>query len=240
MHKFSKILRENRFKRGSIDFDLPECVINIDEEGRVTEVLPYKRNDAHKIIEEFMLAANETVAEEFYWAQIPFVYRVHEEPDEEKIDTLREFVKGYGYDLRVKEEIHGTTLQKLLDAVEGSEEEVIIRNLTLRSMKQARYSTDNIGHFGLASRYYCHFTSPIRRYPDLQIHRIIKEYLHGLSEKRLKHYENILPEVASRCSITERRAETAERETDKMKKAEYMAGFIGEGFTGGMYLVWRV
>ena len=232
MAELSAIIRKRRNERGSIDFDLPECKIELDEKGFVTNIKPYERNTATKIIEDFMLAANETVAEEFFWQELPFVYRVHEEPDEEKMETLREFVKNFGHRLHIRNEVHSKEIQKLLCEIEGTEEEAIISRLTLRSMKQARYSTECTGHFGLASKYYCHFTSPIRRYPDLQIHRIIKEYLHGTLNDRMNHYNEILPDIAARCSKTERRAEEAERETDKMKKAEYMKGFIGQSFTG--------
>ena len=232
MAELSSIIRKKRSERGSIDFDLPECKIELDAAGHVTDIHPYERNTATKIIEDFMLAANETVAEEFYWMEMPFVYRVHEEPDEERMESLREFVRNFGHRLHIGNEIHSKEIQKLLIGIEGTEEEPIISRLTLRSMKQARYSTECIGHFGLASRYYCHFTSPIRRYPDLQIHRIIKEYLHGTLNNRLNHYNEILPDIAARCSKTERRADEAERETDKMKKAEYMQGFIGRDFEG--------
>ena len=232
MLELSTILRERRSERGSIDFDLPECKIELDEKGNVTDIKPYERNAATKLIEDFMLAANETVAEDSYWMSLPFVYRVHEEPDEEKMQTLREFVRNFGHRFRVGNEIHSKDLQKLLIQIEGTEEEPLISRLTLRSMKQARYSTECLGHFGLASQYYCHFTSPIRRYPDLQIHRILKEYIHGTINDRSEHYNSILDDVAARCSRTERRADEAERETDKMKKAEYMEGFIGKIFTG--------
>lgn len=232
MLELSTIIRERRNERGSIDFDLPECKIELDKDGNVTNIKPYDRNAATKLIEDFMLAANETVAEDSFWMSLPFVYRVHEEPDEEKMQTLREFVKNFGHRFRVGNEIHSKDLQKLLIQIEGTEEEPLISRLTLRSMKQARYSTECIGHFGLASKYYCHFTSPIRRYPDLQIHRILKDYLHGTVNERAEHYNAFLDDVAARCSRTERRADEAERETDKMKKAEYMSGFIGEIFEG--------
>ena len=232
MLELSKKIRALREERGSIDFDLAESQIVIDDGGHIIDIKPHERNDATKIIEDFMLAANETVAEEFYWMELPFVYRTHEEPDVEKIETLREFVKNFGYSFHIGERIYGTDLQKLLKKTEGQEDEALIRKLTLRSMKQARYSTECTGHFGLCARYYCHFTSPIRRYPDLQIHRIIKEYLHGTINGRISHYEEILPGIAANSSRTERRAEEAERETEKMKKAEYMHRFIGEEFTG--------
>ncbi len=232
MLELSRKIRALREERGSIDFDLAESQLVIDEKGKIIDIKPHERNDATKLIEDFMLAANETVAETFYWMELPFVYRTHEEPDIEKIETLREFVKNFGYNFHIGERIYGTDLQKLLKMTEGKEDEALIRKLTLRSMKQARYSVECTGHFGLCARYYCHFTSPIRRYPDLQIHRIIKEYLHGTINGRISHYDEILPGIAASSSRTERRAEEAERETEKMKKAEYMRRFIGESFTG--------
>jgi ribonuclease R len=234
MLELSKILREKRHKRGSIDFDFQESKILLDEKGKPVDIKPYDRNCATKIIEDFMLLANETVAEDFFWQELPFVYRTHEVPDMEKIQKLGIFINNFGYSMHVsQDEIHPKELQKLLEKIEGTPEEAVISRLTLRSMKQAKYTTENTGHFGLSAKYYCHFTSPIRRYPDLQIHRIIKENIHtGLSEKRIRHYEAILPEVAVQSSMMERRAEEAERETDKMKKAEYMRGFLGEEFDG--------
>lgn len=233
MYELSGILRERRSDRGSIDFDFPECKIILNDKGKVVDIKPYERNEATMLIEDFMLAANETVAEEFFWLETPFVYRNHEEPDEEKIESLRVFIKNFGYNLHVGNEFHGKELQKLLISLEGSPWESLISRVTLRSMKQARYSTECLGHFGLASKYYCHFTSPIRRYPDLQIHRIIKEHIHNkLDFSRVSHYNEILPDVTAKCSMTERRAEEAERETDKMKKVEYMKRFVGEVFEG--------
>ena len=179
-----------------------------------------------------MLAANETVAQHFYWQEMPFVYRVHDVPDAERIQKLSAFINNFGYYMKSigragskvsSEEIHPKEIQKLLDKIAGTPEEAMISRLALRSMKQAKYSTESTGHFGLACQYYCHFTSPIRRYPDLQIHRIIKEQLRGrLKEERVAHYKDILPEVAKHSSEMERRADEAERETDKLKKVEYM------------------
>lgn len=234
MLELSKILREKRHKRGSIDFDFPESKIILDEKGKPIDVKPYDRNCATKIIEDFMLLANETVAEDFFWQELPFLYRTHEVPDKEKIQKLAIFINNFGYSMHIsQEEIHPKELQKLLEKIEGTKEEAVISRLMLRSMKQARYTTENNGHFGLSSKYYCHFTSPIRRYPDLQIHRIIKENIHtGLSAKRIQHYETILPQAAIQSSVTERRAEEAERETNKMKKAEYMQKFLWKEFDG--------
>ena len=234
MKEVSDILREQRRKRGAIDFDFPESKIILDAQGKPLDIKPYERNGATKIIEDFMLAANETVAEDYYWQSLPFLYRTHDNPDPEKMKQLGTFIHNFGYFIKMqKGEIHPKELQKLLDKIEGTPEEVLLSRLTLRSMKQAKYTTLCSGHFGLAARYYTHFTSPIRRYPDLQIHRIIKESLKGgLKEKRISHYDSLLPGVALQTSALERRAEEAERETDKLKKCEYMSQFIGQEFGG--------
>ena len=188
MQELSTILRERRGKRGSIDFDFPETKIELDEKGKPINIKPYERNSATKIIEDFMLLANETVAEEYFWREVPFLYRTHEVPDEEKIKKLSTFINNFGYHIHVHDEVKPKEIQKLLSQVEGTPEEALISRLTLRSMCQAKYTTDNTGHFGLAAKYYTHFTSPIRRYPDLQIHRIIKENLRGrLNENRIEH-----------------------------------------------------
>ena len=234
MEELAGILRRKRKKRGSIDFDFPETKIKLDKEGHPVEIQPYERNVATKIIEDFMLIANETVAEDFFWQQMPFVYRTHDNPDSEKIQKLSAFINNFGYSIHIgQDEIHPKELQKLLQKIEGTPEELLISRLTLRSMKQAKYGVISTGHFGLAARYYCHFTSPIRRYPDLQIHRIIKDCLRGrMKESRIAHYDKILPQVAKHSSETERRAEEAERETEKLKKAEYMSKRIGKVFEG--------
>lgn len=233
MKELSDLIRERRGRRGSIDFDFPETKILLDENGKPVEIRPYERNDATKIIEDFMLMANETVAEEYFWRELPFLYRTHEVPDEEKIRKLSTFINNFGYHIHVRNEVKPKEIQKLLGKVEGTPEEDLISRLALRSMKRARYTTENTGHFGLAAKYYTHFTSPIRRYPDLQIHRIIKENLRGrLNENRISHYEEILSEVARKCSERERSAEEAEREVTKMKKAEYMRARIGEEYDG--------
>lgn len=224
MQELSTILRERRGKRGSIDFDFPETKIELDEKGKPINIKPYERNSATKIIEDFMLLANETVAEEYFWREVPFLYRTHEVPDEEKIKKLSTFINNFGYHIHVHDEVKPKEIQKLLSQVEGTPEEALISRLTLRSMCQAKYTTDNTGHFGLAAKYYTHFTSPIRRYPDLQIHRIIKENLRGrLNENRIEHYDKILPEVAKQCSDRERLAEETEREVVKMKKQSICA-----------------
>lgn len=234
MQELADILREKRRQRGSIDFDFPESKILLDERGKPIEVKAYERNKATKIIEDFMLIANETIAEDFFWQEVPFVYRTHENPDPEKIQKLGIFINNFGYSIKVgQEEIHPKEIQKLMSKIENTPEEALISRLALRSMKQAKYTVTNDGHFGLATKYYCHFTSPIRRYPDLQIHRIIKENIRkGLNEKRVSHYDKILPDVAMQSSKMERRADEAEREVEKMKKAEYMKQFIGDSFEG--------
>lgn len=242
MAELSGLLRARRMKRGAIDFDFPESKIILDAQGHPTEIKPYERTAAHMIIEDFMLAANETVAQHFYWLEAPFVYRVHDKPDAEKIQKLNVFINNLGYYMKAvgrkgkkvsDGEVHPGEIQKLLHRIAGTPEEALVSRLTLRSMKQAHYSTESTGHFGLASRFYCHFTSPIRRYPDLQIHRIIKEQLRGrLTPERMAHYREILDEVAKQSSDTERRAQEAERETDKLKKAEYMQERIGQEFDG--------
>ena len=235
MYEVAAILRKRRFKRGSVDFDFPESKIILDSKGKPLEIKEYERNNAHRIIEEFMLAANQTVAEEYFWQELPFVYRVHDTPDSEKILQLGIFINNFGYTLKTgaNDEIHPKEIQKLLNNVKGKPEEALISKLALRSMRQAKYAINCGGHFGLAMKYYCHFTSPIRRYPDLQIHRIIKENIHGrLEGGRISHYNKILPEVAEASSMLERRADDSEREVEKLKKAEYMEQFIGESFEG--------
>lgn len=234
MKELSAILREKRHKRGAVDFDFPETKVILDEAGHPVELKAYERNTATKLIEDFMLAANETVAEDFFWREIPFVYRIHEAPDEEKIRKLAVFLHNFGYTMHIgTNTVHPKEIQKLLSKVEGKPEEPMIARLALRSMKQAKYTPENEGHFGLATTYYTHFTSPIRRYPDLQIHRIIKETLRGrMNEARIRHYQSILEEVTKHASETERRADEAERETIKLKKVQYMKSYIGEEYEG--------
>ncbi|RGV98392.1 ribonuclease R [Ruminococcus sp. AF14-10] len=234
MAKLSAILRESRKKRGSIDFDFPETKVILDENGKPVELKAYDRNVATKLIEDFMLLANETVAEEYFWREVPFVYRNHEAPDEEKIKSLSTFINNFGFHIHVgNQEVKPKEVQKLLAKIEDTPQEAMICRLALRSMKRAGYTPENLGHFGLAAKYYTHFTSPIRRYPDLQIHRIIKDVLRGrMKEEKAAHYEAILSEVTKHASETERRADEAERETIKLKKTEYMQQHLGEVYEG--------
>lgn len=234
MEQLASVLRAKRKKRGSIDFDFPETKVVLDEKGFPVEIRPYERNVATKLIEDFMLIANETVAEDNFWQELPFVYRTHEKPDPDRIKKLSAFINNFGYAIHTDGgELYPKELQKLLEAIADTPQETLISRLTLRSMKQAKYTPECSGHFGLAAKYYCHFTSPIRRYPDLQIHRIIKDRLRGrMDERKKEHYEKILPEVAGQSSERERRAEEAERETVKLKKVQYMSAHIGERFTG--------
>lgn len=233
MEELCKILYKKRINRGAIDFDFEECKIILDEEGKPAEIKPYEREIGNRIIEEFMLVCNETIAEYMFWANIPFVYRIHEEPDSEKLQHFNEFVYNLGYSIKYSKEIHPKALQEVVEKVKGKKEETVINTLLLRSLKQAKYSPECVGHFGLAARYYCHFTSPIRRYPDLIIHRIIKEYIKGrTTEKRIKKLEGEVAYASVQSSEMERLAEEAEREVDDLKKAEYMSERIGEVYDG--------
>ena len=234
MYHLSLLIRDKRRQRGSIDFDFQESKIILDDKGHPIDIKPYERNAATRLIEDFMLMANETVAEHFYWMELPFVYRTHENPDPERISKLASFINNYGYHIRTsQDEIHPKEIQKLLAKIQDTPEADMISRIALRSMKQAKYTTECTGHFGLACQYYCHFTSPIRRYPDLQIHRIIKDQIRGrMKKEKISHYEAILANVADHSSKMERRADEAERETDKLKKAQYMEDHIGETFTG--------
>ncbi len=234
MAHVSSVLREKRRRRGGIDFEFPETKVKLNALGKAVDILPYERNTATKLIEDFMLLANETVAEHFFWQELPFVYRTHEKPDQEKMTQLGIFIRNFGYYFKAGNgEVHPKELQKLLDKISGTKEEALLSRLTLRSMKRAQYTTECTGHFGLAAKYYCHFTSPIRRYPDLQIHRIIKDSIRGrLNDRKIAHYEKILPEVSMQSSKMERRADEAERDTVKLKKAEYMKEHLGEIYEG--------
>lgn len=235
MKELSGILRNSRHHRGSIDFDFPESKIILNAAGKAIDVKPYEANVATRIIEDFMLMANETVAQEYCTEEIPFVYRTHDNPDPEKVESLLTLLHNQGVKIqKAREEITPKEIQQIIESIEGLPNEAMISRLVLRSMKQAKYTTECSGHFGLAAKYYCHFTSPIRRYPDLQIHRIIKDNLRGrlMREGRTEHYAEILDEVARQSSVCERRADEAERESDKLKKAEYMSYHLGEEFEG--------
>ena len=235
MRELSRLLRHKRVERGGLDFDFPESKIIFNEKGQIAEIRSVIREESHKIIEDFMLAANETVAEEYYWRDIPFLYRVHERPDFDKWQELSRILSNFSILLRAKDpdSIRPKALQGILETIKGKEEEMMLSNLILRYLKQAKYSVECGEHFGLASKYYTHFTSPIRRYPDLQIHRIIKENLFSQeNEKRFAHYSRILPDVAMQSSLRERRADEAERDCMKLKKCQYMKNFLGESFPG--------
>ncbi len=232
MEELCNILREKRMRRGAIDFNFEESKIILNDLGKPVDIKPYDRAIANRIIEEFMLVCNETIAEHMYWTNLPFVYRIHEDPDEEKLEKFKEFVYNLGYVVRWGQEAHPRALQDILDKVKGKKEETVVSTLLLRSMMQAKYSPECVGHFGLAAKYYCHFTSPIRRYPDLQIHRIIKEQLNGkIDEKRIAKLTNIVEIASKQSSEMERLAQEAEREVDDLKKAEYMQERIGEEFS---------
>lgn len=233
MEELALILRKKRMGRGAIDFDFDEAKIILNDNGKPVEVKRYETTTANRIIEEFMLVCNETVAEHFYWADSPFVYRVHEDPDSEKIQAFAEFTSNLGFPLKGINKIHPRALQEILEKVRGTKEEAIVSTVMLRSLAKARYSHQNLGHFGLAAKFYCHFTSPIRRYPDLMIHRIMKEQLKGkLEGQREESLKEKLPDIARLCSERERAAEEAERDTEDLKKVEYMKAHEGECFEG--------
>lgn len=234
MHHLSDILYKKRHQRGAIDFDFDETKIMLDGEGKPIHIGKAERRVGHKLIESFMLAANETIAEQMHWLELPFVYRIHEEPKPEKIEDLNKLLYHFGYKIKGNlESLHPKSIQQIIEEVAGKKEEHVISKLTLRSLKQAKYAPYNQGHFGLSAKYYCHFTSPIRRYPDLQIHRIIREMLQGkLTEKRVTALKKIVDKVSVLSSERERNAELAEREVYDMKKAEYMVNYIGQTFEG--------
>lgn len=235
MEELAKILNKKRMKRGAIDFDFKEAKVLVDDEGKAVDVVLRERSTGERLIEEFMLAANETIAEHFHWLDVPFIHRVHEDPDDGKLETFFEFLAGLGIHVKgTANDIHPQALQKVLNDIKGEPEEMIISKLMLRSMKQAKYDPQSIGHFGLATEFYTHFTSPIRRYPDLIVHRLIRKYLFNneLDPKTQREWKEKMPEIARHTSEMERRAVDAERETDDLKKAEYMQNKIGEEFTG--------
>ncbi|OZT77087.1 ribonuclease R [Salinicoccus roseus] len=231
----AKILRGRRERRGAIDFDFNEAQVLVEADGTPADVVLRTRSVGERMIEEFMLAANETVAEHFHWMEVPFLYRVHEDPKEEKLRQFFEFVTNFGIIVKGKgNEIHPRALQEIIEEVEGRPEEMVISTLMLRSMQQARYAEDNLGHFGLSAEYYTHFTSPIRRYPDLVVHRLIRKYLiEGKTDRKtINEIDAELPDIAEHTSNRERRAQEAERDTDDLKKAEYMIQHVGETYEG--------
>lgn len=235
MKELALKLREFRMQRGAIDFDIHESKILVDEDGKPIDIVKRERTIAEQIIEEFMLAANETVAEHFYWLRVPFIYRIHEDPDSEKLMAFMEFATNFGYIVKgTGNKVHPRALQTLLEEIKGKKEETILSTMLLRSMKQARYEAESLGHFGLAAEFYTHFTSPIRRYPDLVIHRVIREVLinGSLNEETIERLSEKLPDIARQSSDRERLAVDAERETDDLKKAEFMLDKIGEEFEG--------
>jgi len=236
MEELARKLRAKRMKRGAIDFELAEAKIIVDENGKPVDIVKRERSIAEMIIEEFMLAANETVAEHFHWLKVPFLYRIHEDPDPEKLQHFIRFAANFGYIVKGKgNKVHPRALQDLLEEIRGTKEETVISTMMLRSMKQARYEAESLGHFGLAAEFYTHFTSPIRRYPDLVIHRIIREVLANggtLSAKRIDELAGKLPDIARQSSERERVAVEAERDTEQLKKCEYMLDKIGEEFDG--------
>jgi ribonuclease R len=235
MGELAQVLRNKRMERGAVDFDFKEAKVLVDEEGKPYDVVLRERSVAERLIEEFMLLANETVAEHFHWMNVPFMYRVHEDPKEEKLNRFFEFITNFGYVVKGSaNSIHPRALQQVLEAVKGTPEEPVISTVLLRSMKQARYDAESLGHFGLSTEFYTHFTSPIRRYPDLIVHRLIRTYLiqGKVDEKTKEKWEHLLPEIADHSSNMERRAVDSERETDELKKAEYMEDKIGEEYDG--------
>ena len=234
MEELARVLNKRRHKRGSIDFDLPESVILLDEKGRPKEIRAYERGTSQRLIEEFMLLANETVARFAFEHELPFLYRIHGTPDGEKIEGLNRFMGNFGHRLKGDpNEIEPKEIQRLMEDIKDTPEEEMLSRLVLRSMMQAKYDVECEGHFGLALKYYSHFTSPIRRYPDLQIHRILKQHLHGeLKKKKLSYYEGALPVIATETSRLERRADETEREVDKLKKVQFIASYVDQEFLG--------
>ena len=236
MEELAHILKDIRSKDGSLNLDLPETKVILDERGFAIDITKYEMYFANEIIEQFMLTANETIAEKFYWLEAPFIYRVHENPDIDKVKELNKFLFNMGYRVKCNnEEVHPTAFAHVLNEAKGKPEERVISNLILRTLKVARYESENKGHFGIASKYYCHFTSPIRRYPDLFIHRIISRYLkqsYILSEEEKEKYSTQATKYAEISSECEKIAQKVERESVDIKIAEYMEGHIGEEYDG--------
>lgn len=236
MEELAKILKEKRLEKGYLNLDIPESKIILDQDGYAIDVCKYETTFANEIIEQFMLAANETIAEKFYWLKAPFIYRVHEEPDIEKVNELNKLLFNFGYKIHVKEgKIYPAEFSKILKEVEGKPEEKIVSNMILRTLKVAVYDSENKGHFGIASQYYCHFTSPIRRYPDLFIHRIISKYLkndYTMPENQVEFYNKVAENDAKQSSDREKIATQVERDSVDIKKAEYMSKKIGKQYEG--------
>lgn len=235
MEELAAILRQKRLNRGAIDFDFKEAKVLVDEDGNPTDVVLRERSVAERLIEEFMLVANETVAEHMHWLDLPFIYRIHEDPKEDKLQRFFEFITNFGLIVRGKaNSVHPRALQEILDEVRGKPEEMVVSTVMLRSMQQAKYYPENLGHFGLSTEFYTHFTSPIRRYPDLIVHRLIRTYLieGKIDEATQAKWKEMLGEIAEHSSKMERRAVDAERETDELKKTEFMLDKIGEEFDG--------
>ncbi len=236
MEELAKILKNKRLEQGYLNLDIPESKIELDIDGRVTNIKKYETTFANEIIEQFMLTANETIAEKFFWLDAPFIYRVHEKPDYEKVQELNKFLFNFGLKIKAnKENIYPKEFAKVLEEVQGKDEEKVVSNLVLRTLKVARYEAVNEGHFGIASKYYCHFTSPIRRYPDLFIHRIISKYLeenYDVEESFVEEYKKQAEERAKQSSERENIATKVERESEDIKKAEYMESRIGEEYEG--------
>ena len=232
MEELALILKEKRVKQGYLNLDIPESKVELDVNGKAIDVHKYETTFANEIIEQFMLTANETVAEHFYYLEVPFIYRVHEEPDIDKIKELNKFLFNLGYRIHAnKDNIHPSAFAKVLDEIKGKPEEKVVSNLILRTLKVAKYESENKGHFGIASKFYCHFTSPIRRYPDLFIHRIISEYF-TMNEKQKERMAEKAPKYAENSSDREKIAQKVERESVALKKAEFMESKIGEEYEG--------
>ena len=233
MEKLAMLMRGKRMGEGSLDFDFPEAKINLDENGKPLSIEKYEITVSNLIIEEFMLAANRTVSEHMYWLGKPMMYRVHEAPDDEKLSNFAKMAHNFGYALKGMSNPHPKAMQAILDECRGKPEERVLSTMLLRSLMKAKYSPENLGHFGLNAKFYCHFTSPIRRYPDLVVHRLLKEWLkNGITEQREAFWNGFMPDASIQCSETERNAEMAERDVDDIKKAEYMERFVGESFEG--------
>ncbi|GAB6928232.1 ribonuclease R [Paenibacillus sp. JCM 10914] len=236
MKELALKLRDRRMRRGAVDFDFVESKVIVDDNGKPVDIVKRERSIAEQIIEEFMLAANETVAEHFHWMKVPFIYRIHEDPDQEKLQNFMAFAANFGHHVKGRgNSIHPRALQNLLEAIQGTKEQTVLSTMMLRSMKQAKYDAESTGHFGLAAEYYSHFTSPIRRYPDLIIHRVIREVLESggaLNEKRHEHLTGRMADIAQQSSERERVAVDAERDTEALKKAEFMLDKVGEEFEG--------